>query len=1125
MSKPPWKPWREVVALREDVRSGELSLNIFAADLYDVVMEQGARVYRDPAEFFALTYPTYALRQLARDVVLRLAARTDKAVRQLELTYGGGKTHTLITLFHLANDPEQLPNLPAVDEFRSHIGLPRLPRARVAVLAFDKIDVEKGMEIRGPRGTTRWLRHPWSVLAYQIAGDAGLRLLHPEERAEERDSAPAENLLATLLALPTREEDLATLVLIDEVLMYAREKVAQDPTWRGKLANFFQYLTQAASKVERCAVVASLLATDPARSDMLGREVLLELQTIFLREQEEGVQPVGKDDVAEVLRRRFFTPESIRDREAFRPHVVAALDGITRLDEQTKREASAAEDRYWRSYPFHPDLTDIFYSKWTGLPNFQRTRGILRTFALALREAAQWDQSPLIAANVFLAAPDASTIGEAGRELAAAAVTDEGTGSRQEWSKILEGELAKARELQQDFPNLRHRELEQAVLAVFLHSQPAPQKALTRELLVLLGHTRPDRIELEKVLKRWTEVSWFLDESAVAGEQGSGPGGLPRSWRLGSRPNLRQMHHDARQRVAQLVAPQLLKEIEGCSSLYAGVPAPAVKLHKLPNSPADVPDDGVFRFAVLGPSAVSDSGKPSAEAVRFLTETTGPDRPRVNRNAVLLAVPSREGLELARDAVRSWLGWLEVDTMLKGEEQSGGKHADPLREQLLKTNTEEARKTIPRAVRQAYGIVVAFNEQGEPAAFKLPASTEPLFTQIKADDRARIQETRIDSDALMPGGPYALWRDDDAARWVKDLAGAFAQNPALPRMLDRTAIMDTIAAACQGGTLVLRSARPDRTYRTYWREPVDAAVLEDRQLEAVLPEHATLTGLPPALLAPDALPVLWHGESLPYDALVRYFAGGTVVQVDRGGYEEPFAIPTAGHDVVEEAVRAAIRDGILCLSTSSACFLREEIPAGLLTDDATLAAPPPPINVMDLLPANLPDAWGLPAPTGHSLAETPLAEPTTAHAITEALARKAGKPLPWSVVRAAIAGAIQANYLALTPDSAPWPADAANAATVRLCVPAREQPRAGQPTPPPPPPPPSGAYHARAVLASNEIQNLADAMDELVGASIEHELRFTLEIDVDPPAPPDVVQRLNDLLAGVSPHLVLRRGE
>src|SRR5437016_9354629 len=147
--------------------------------------------------------------------------------------------------------------------------------------------------------------------------------------------------------------------------MYVREKVGLNPIWRSRLIDFFQYLTQAATKVNRCAIVASLLATDPMKSDTLGRELTNELYAIFRREREEGVQPVLKEDVAELLRRRFFTPESIRDREAFRPHVVAALKGIGELDEQTRKDGKNAEDRFLRSYPFHPDLTEVFYTTWT----------------------------------------------------------------------------------------------------------------------------------------------------------------------------------------------------------------------------------------------------------------------------------------------------------------------------------------------------------------------------------------------------------------------------------------------------------------------------------------------------------------------------------------------------------------------------------------------------------------------------------------------------------------------------------------------------------------------------------------------------------------------------------------
>jgi hypothetical protein len=1093
MSTLPWTPWHKVVRLRDDLRSGELSLSIFAADLYDVAMQKGLRpIYEDPAQFFALTYPTYNLRGLARDVVLRLAGKNDKAVRQLELTYGGGKTHALITLFHLTNDPARLPDLPTVQEFVQHIGLPPV-RARVAVLPFDKLDVEKGMEVRGPDGASRWLKQPWSVLAFQIAGADGLRLLHAEGQDVERDSAPAENLLAELLALPGKE-GLATLILIDEVLMYAREKIGTDPVWRGRLVNFFQYLTQALTRVDRAALVASLLATDPRKSDTLGKEITRELYAIFRREREEGVQPVVKEDVAEVLRRRFFTPESIRDREAFRPHVVAALKGIADLDEQTRKEGKAAEERLLQSYPFHPDLTEVFYTKWTNLEGFQRTRGVLRTFALALRDAEGWDDCPLVSANVFLVAPGKAGLSEAARELASIAAVEEYEGKRQEWAAILQGELEKTAEIQREFPALRHRETEQAVLATFLHSQPVGQKALTRELLLLLGQSRPDKIELEKALRRWVELSWFLDESATqeADTLADGSRSLPRSWRLGSRPNLTQMHHDAcRFRISpDLVESRLVDEIGRLKSLTAGASAAGAKVHNLPERPSYVEDDGEFHYAVLGPKAASTPGKPSAEARRFLDETTGSDRPRVYRNALVVALPSADGLEAARARILEHLGWEEVRSQLKTQE------LDPIREQTLATKLDNARKAIPEAIRQAYCIVVTVSDKNEAQAFKITVGSEPLFNLIKADPKSRIQEAAVSAEAMLPGGPYDLWHTGETARRFKDLVGAFAQFPHLPKMLNRKAILDTLVDGCRAGLFVLRLARPDRSFRTFWRQSPDDVALKDPALEVVLPEAAELSEIVPGLLVPGALPGLWDNARLTIGQVYTYFAGGHTVHVQKEGYTEPVIIPSATHDTVDTAIAAAVLAGRLWLTSGPASLLTEEIPPGLLTDDAELQAPPAPISPVDLLPPNMPEAWA--------------GEVTTAMGIAAMLSKKAGQTLPWVRIREAIDGALRARLLERTLDSANWPCDYAGAQSVRLRLPAE---RPGAPPPPPPPSKP-GVLTAEADLRPSQIQDLADALGDLGAAAAGHGLKFHLRIELggEKPPTPEVTKRVNEVL-------------
>ena len=1098
MNNSPWTPWHKIVTLRPDLKSGELSLAVFAADLYDVTAQKGTRpVYEDPAKFFALTYPTYNLRELAKDVVLRLAGKNDKAVRQLELTYGGGKTHTLITLYHLVNDPASLPKLPAVQEFIQHIGFTP-PRARIASLTFDKLDVEKGMEVRSPDGKLRWLKNPWSIIAYQLAGADGLSLLHANGKDAERDSAPAENLLTELLSLPAKD-GLSTLILIDEVLMFAREKIGHDPAWRSRLVNFFQYLTQAVARVDRACMVASLLATDPRKSDSLGKEITQELYAIFRREREEGVQPVVKEDVAEVLRRRFFTPESIRDRASFRPHVAAALKGIADLDEQTAHAGRAAEERFLLSYPFHPDLTEIFYTKWTGLEGFQRTRGVLRTFALALRDAEPWDTGPLISANVFLSAPDKNEISEAARELTTIAATEDYEGKRQDWSAIMQGELEKAQAIQKEFAGVNRREVEQAVFSTFMHSQPIGQKALTRELFLLIGATRPDKIELGKALQKWAEVSWFLDESALQ-ETDAEPGttGLPRTWRLGSRPNLRQMHHDACQfRVpAEAVSQRLVDEIGKLKSLTSGASAAGARVHNLPDKPSDIEDDGDFHFAVLGPKAASNPGSLSPESRRFINDTTAPDRPRVYRNAIVLAVPSKDGLEIARNRITEYLGWEEVRIQLKKQD------LDPVREQSLTYAIEDARKKIPDAIRQAYSIAVTVNEKNEIQAYKIQLSGDPLFTCIKNDGRVRIQDTAINAEALLPDGPYELWRTGETSRRLKDLVGAFAQFPQLPKMLNRKSILDTLINGCVDGLFVLRLPRPDRTFRTFWRQRPDNIALDEPALEVVLPESAEIIELEASLLVYQTLPALWTSEKITVRQILDYFSGGIVVKVPRQGYDEPLVIPKATREVVFHAIAQAVKNGLLWLTNGLASIYDEDIPAGVLSDDANLQTPPPIVSSLDILPESLPAAWA--------------GQLTTALAISTALSNKQNQNLPWKRIHDAIDGAIRAHYLETTLDSAPWPVEYPAAQTIKLHVPTQSSaPIQYQQTPGTPmyiAQPATGIYIAEADLRPNELQDLADSLGDLGKAAEGLNLKYHIRIELSRDPSKDIVERVNKIL-------------
>ena len=1095
-----WKPWHEVVQLRDELKTGELSLSMFAADLDEVILKKGKRpIYEDPAKFFALTYPTYNLRNLARDVVRRLAGKSDKAVRQLNLTYGGGKTHTLITLFHLVNDPASLPDLPAVEEFRTHIDLgDSLPKARVAAISFDKLDLETGMEVADPTGKMARLFHPWNILAWQLAGKKGLEILNGGKGMAERDSAPAENVMSDLLAVPNAE-GVAILILLDEVLMYARQKVAGDKGWLIKLQSFFQALTQAAVKTDRCAVVASLLASDISANDSLGLDIVTALKEILKRQEEEMVEPVMKEDVAEILRRRLFKP---CDPAEMRTNAITAFKGVCAHDEALKREGASAEKTFVESYPFHPYLTNILYSNWTGLPRFQRTRGVLRLFAIALRDAAQWDTSPLVATNVFLRKKGERGLSDSLRELAGIANGQATDGQAISWEGILDRELTFAFDIQRDLSAIEHREIEQAVVTTFLHSQPIGQKASLRELRITIASTNPDRIEIEKGLSRWAQDSYWLDDKYTATEGGS----LPENWRLGNKPNLTQIHREKRRQVESdkgVIAVRLDKAIRDVKKLTEGAQAFGVRIHTLPEKPADVEDDGKFHFAVLDTDAASESGKPSAAAKRFIDETTSAAKPRVYRNAVILSVPSKDGVEMVRGRIADLLAWEQVESELKDQAKRGS--VDAQRMQRLTVELEKSKKLVPDAIRQAWCMMVTVSEANDIQAFKLGVTDESLFVTLKGDPRSRLQETKITAESLLPGGPYDLWKEGETLRRVKDLASAFAQHPHLPKMLNATAIVDTLVDGCVAGDFVLQLKRPDQTVRTWWRSRPDDDALKDTDLEVVLSTSAELAEIPGALLRKGVAPGLWEAKSeLPLSEFNAYFAGGKVVQVDRGGYFEGQQVPKASIEVVSATVEKAVADGDLWLVSGPTSLFKESIPAGVLTDASLLLPPPEPIVAAAILEGNIPAAWK--------------DSKATVAGMLSQLSSQRGKPVPWYQLQQAVDGALRARLVELDANSASWPCDHSAAAKVLLKAVAGA--KAGQG---------GGAagdnenYNLvaiRAYLQPNELQDLADGLSSILDLQAKHgfKLRFNLAVEAtaDGGLKPEAAAELRKALDDIS---------
>ena len=739
----PIPPWHQLCTLREDVRTGRLTLDEFAADLNGVRTGEAPPVYREATMFFSRTYATFRMKQLVRDVLLRLAEEGGKPVQQLQVAYGGGKTHTLITLLHLAEQGQDLADHRTVKEFTTFAGLTQPPLARVALLPFDKFDVKEGLEVYGPDGHIRRVRTPWGALAYQLAGDTGYTRLKGHD---EDFTVPAEPLLVDLLRAPL-QEGLGTLVLVDEAVWYYRNLVLSNPRSFGALKDFYQVLTQAAVKAERAALVAGLIASKVEANDQTGIQCLGALEDIFGRIA-EPVEPVTREDVAEVLRRRLF--ETVPGEAERRPVVDAVMATMQRLPVRDAQRDQAAYDRMLDSYPFHPDLIEVLYQKWTQYDQFQRTRGALRLLAYALRETMEYDPSPLVGPCALLAA-DGPSLSPALNELIP--ICQE----RQKWGPILTGELEKAREVQAGLPTLRHREIEQAVIATFLHSHPPGQRAAPSELLAMLAHPEVDPAALEEGLRKWRGLSWFLVEA-------------PEVWRLSTHPNLNNIHVRAMEHLNEPdVDAELRRRIRRVPALQSA--DPGVVVHTLPNTPADISDNLQLHYLVLGPECAVEPGKPlPAEVEAYFNQVTGAQNPRIYRNNVVALVPEAARLAGLREQVRRWLGWDRVE------------HVEEYRKALtehqkrdLPRRKQEAANNLPEAVVGAYNLLVAVDEAGEVRVQTLRHAEGTAFERIKAtlSEEERILVTTLDPDLLLPGSYLDLWGPKEESKRVESLMAGF----------------------------------------------------------------------------------------------------------------------------------------------------------------------------------------------------------------------------------------------------------------------------------------------------------------------------------------------------------------
>jgi len=1076
--------WKQVCTLRKEIRERELKQEDFAVDLHQIVNRtpgDNGPFYCDPDQFFATTYATENLRKFCACILARLAGRSDGvSVLNIAQTFGGGKTHALGTAYYLCSLGTALPKQdPAVAEILAAAKMSDAPPARIAAVSFDRVDWKGGGRVKSPDGEVQHFRMPWNLIAWQLLGKKGIEILKRDEDEPDYYEPPAQSLWEELFQ-EVEKDGVGALILLDEFLMWAHGAAAPDPdnvrqdkgpVWYDRLKNFFQTLSQATVASKKSCLVVSLLATDPAMRDETGTEILARCNA-GLNRQADVQTPVDRGDFAELLRRRMFEkfPKGAAECDK---HVTAFWHKLQAVEPARAKSPDSKKDMM-DAYPFHPDLLNRLFGKWAGLRQFQRTRGILQTFSVALREAEVWDDSPIVSVQVFLAKPGASDpLSPALAKLANDAMNSVDDTNKPNWPGNLQTEIPRAL-VAQKMTTLTGREVEAACAGAFIFSQPIGEQAELGELRWLVGATCDVPAMLNTGLLEWSKTSWYLSEC----ESTDPASGLPRYWRMGPKPNLNQMHDSYKSGALKNARTKFDDLVKECRPLSDGCVEDGVSFHRLPAAPEKVEDDATFRLVVLGAEYAGVPGSPpKVNALDFLRTHASASDQRQNQNVMLIVIPSAAGLIQAEQTIASWIAWGNI----KASKEFKSLEAE--QQETVKRRERDAQKEALTFVKNAFELVIYLDATGNAQQKKFTMGSEPLFPTLAREKDLRIYREKINPETLLPpSGPFSKWPASDPSIRVKDLYGAFGRYPDMPKLVNRNVVIKTVEDAVQRGLVALRYLPPGGGEEWFWHCPIEGVVDWAEYAEVWLPAKATLSKVHPAAVAPTALAGLWptDGSPLKLSALCAFYDGSQAFdEIAQAGYPpEKRPIPKADYKLVHLAVAQAVARGDLWLVFGNDSVLGEK-PSDLQLDpDASLLRPPTRLRAMDLLPGALAAAWSGTPPK------------TTVGKLYAELKGQTGRPWPTLQFVEVLNEAVNQGMLVRGAAGTAFTSVAGDAAR-ELKLPATG-------TPPPKPPPTGAKETSEVALDLAQLQDFVEAgapalTKLLAGATPEFAVKIRLK--------------------------------
>ncbi len=773
------KPWREVVTPHPDVASGRYVQAEFAANLGQVHRNEGVDEYRDPAEFFRRTFLTDGLRRLLVNALRRLGGTGGDPVIELQTNFGGGKTHSMLALYHLFSGVAPA-ELPGIESVLQEAGVARPPKTRWAVLVGQ--DIQPGKTHPKPDGVV--VHTLWGELAWQLLRQDGYACVAEADRTGTNPGAGLRELFRR--AAPC-------LILIDEWLAFVRQLFGCYGLPAGSFeANmtFAQALTEAAMAVPGTMVVASLPASDVEIGGHGGQEALVRLKNVFGR-TEAPWRPASADEGFEIVRRRLFQP--IAD-----PALFAARDAVVhRFAEMYRTQAAefppyCREAEYTRrlqaAYPIHPELFDRLYNDWSSLEKFQRTRGVLRLMAAVIHTL--WEQQDASLLILPATVPVAAVQYELTRHL------------EDTWAPVLEADVdgpnSLPLRLDRGNPNLgRYSAARRVARTLYLGSAPtfrSPNKGV-EDRQVRLGCAQPGEsvATFGDALRRLTDQATHL---YVDGR---------RYWYSPQPSVTRLAQGRAGQQDADTVAEEIKRRLRD-EAKDRGRRGDFHRVHAAPAASGDVPDEPEVRLVILGPevphTARQDDSPARRIAAEFLAHKGTGDRSYANA-LVFLAPDRARGAELEQ-AVRQYLAWKSIAAESEGNPPV--LELDAFQKRQVTTKLEQADDTVRQRIPETYHWLLVpgqgWLQENPPDG---PPGVGPVEWQeirLQGGDSLAVRaakKLRNDGLLITTYGPtllraemdrVPLWRGEHVR--VKQLAEDFSRYLYLPRLRDSAVLRQAI---------------------------------------------------------------------------------------------------------------------------------------------------------------------------------------------------------------------------------------------------------------------------------------------------------------------------------------------